>query len=208
MNIPTFDNNGNIDMSEVLMANLKDFEQFDIDVAYRTKIFIEHLNFLSTENYSKEKFNYIYMELNKYTTSTQQIRKPQTELLPLYCFYYKLYSMLVNSPSYYHMDEVAIKKLDMDMLDCECRRIKNPYTFWGHSNPEFIKSYKGKIVTIPAGCHITANGKKTVCKRRHNVLVALTINGFYYKVVSHPKLRWCGKDGWNEALFKDVFAEL
>lgn len=105
------------------------------------------------------------------------------------------------------MSDPEVQAMDQQILNCEIKLVKNPNSFYGRSNLKFIESYKGHVITIPKGCPIKSNGLITISKKQYKVVIDHILEGYYYNGVHHPSIRWNGKRGWNEAMFKDVFRE-
>jgi hypothetical protein len=158
MKLPAFDKNGSIDMMEVISAKPKDFEQFGIKVEEVLSSIKKELAGMGVTNYSKEKANYFHELLDEYATANGRMRKPFYQHSGNYCFYYNLFCRFVSNSIYYKLDDNEEQKLDQEILDCEIRLAKNPNSFYGRSNEELIKSYKGHTVMIPKGCPIKTDG--------------------------------------------------
>lgn len=205
MNIPSFDDKGNINMYEVLQANLKDYESFGVKVTKLLEELQQKLAAADAKTYNKAKSDIIHGYLHKHETDDARLRKGKLPIL--FCFHYTIYGLMINGCNYYHMDDPEVQIMDQSILDCEIRRVKNPFSFYGRSNSKFIKSYQGMVVTIPKGCPIKVDGKETTSKKQYNVVVNHVFEGYYNNGVHHPSMRWNGKRGWNEAMFKDVFRE-
>jgi len=207
MKLPSYDENGGINMGEVISADFKDFKEFGVDVVKLLKEFKQELSEMESANYSNEKSDYLHRVTDEYATSNGRMRKPFYQLSAEYCFYYNLYSRFVTNTIYYKMYEAEEQKMDQEILECELRLVKNPNSFYGRSNNELIKSYKGHTVVIYKGCPIKTDGVQTVAKKNYNIVVHHVLEGHYYRGVQHPTIVWGGKKGWNEAYFKDVFQE-
>ena len=120
MKLPAFDKNGDINMGEVMMSHSKYFEEFGVEVGVRLKDLKDRLSNMSYANYSKEKSDYIHLILNVNETEAGRKRQPLYQHSAIFCFYYNLYAILINSCIYpHHASEAEMKKIDQEILERE-----------------------------------------------------------------------------------------
>jgi hypothetical protein len=116
MKLPSFDKDGNICMGAVMSAKPKDFEQFGVNVNKQLECLRNKLFNTPIESYSKEKSNLIHSVLDEHSTGNGRMRKPFYQHSAMYCFYYNLFVLLIQHPSYYKKSEAEIKAIDQKML--------------------------------------------------------------------------------------------
>lgn len=206
MNLPSFDQSGNISMHEIILARPKQFEQFGINAVEKLvdlKIVFKNLD---SASYLKTRNDILYDFLKKHETKEMKERKPFTALSPLFCFYFNIYGFFTSGISYHHMTDEDIQKFDQEILECEIESAKNYYAFRGRGLEEFLKTFKDKPIVIPKNCPFKSNGKDAVTKKTYKVTVRQVSNGYYLAgLVKDPSFSWKGERGWNEAYFKDVY---
>ena len=207
--LPSFDERGQINMSEVIQARPKDFEQFGINVADLLKDLKTQLGKAKIADYYDEKSNIVHNFLNLHQTEDDRKRKANHAHTPLYYFYYNLYCFFMNGCMYYHMRNEDDYLFDQDIMDCEIKSVQFPESFYGRSNLELVDSFTNQTVTIHKGCPIqTTSGQATPALKTYDVQVHHVMQGYYYCKVHHPSIRWAGTGGyWKEAFLKDIFPD-
>jgi len=203
---PSFDENGNINMGEVISAHFADFAQYDIDVAQRLREIRDELTKCGELNYLTNRSNYIHHLLSQHETPERKERQAGHQLTPLYCFYYNVYCF-INNLTCHNMLDAEIFKRDIEVLGCEIAIVKNPFVVIGRNNTG-VKELKGKIVEIPKGCPYMYRNKPGITSKKHKVFVHLVNYGYYHHKVFNPSIIWAGSGGyWMEAELKDIYKE-
>lgn len=201
MNLPSFDKDGNISMSEVMSAKPEDFIALGVPVVDRLCDLMRYVSQIKDDlNYANGISAYIHNKLHEFDPDGGK-RTPGYQLNAEFCFWYNVYTNITHSFCGNFSPEML-----MSVLDCEIEIVEHG-TLVGRNN-EGLNKFQHQPIVIHKGVRIfdTKKGEHIINKRRRTVIVNHFLGGYYGShKIHHPKLVWAGAGGyWMEVEAKDV----
>ena len=198
MNLPSFNDKGDINMSDVMSAKPADFAYFGVDVVGELKSAYDEMKNLDPQKYDMgEMSDFIHGRLDKHTTEDNRNRKGGYTLPAAFCFWYNIYTLLMNLTRH-HMSSEEQYARDLDVMLTEIEIARNPHFLIGRNN-DGLEKLKGQTYLIPKGSTIIVRGERQTTKANRKVKVNHVFEGHYDFKVRHPRIVWAGAGGyWHE----------
>jgi hypothetical protein len=128
MNYPTFSDNGNINMTEVIDAKISDFVP-DLTPEFILKELSDFIDFikssksycgdnhLQSNGYDKLFSDYIHDKIKQYQTIDGEKRKAGYTYSPEYCFWYNIFCKMIHNYPFHHCSEKDSLSYHVDLLE-------------------------------------------------------------------------------------------